>query len=439
MESILMKDLQIVVTQDEKRRILRNVDIYVEDGVISKIGEVKGSADIVLNGKGKAAIPGLINTHTHIPMNLFRGVADDMRLFEWLNEKIWPMERKLTPDHVEKGALLGMLEALKTGTTTIFDMYFFEDRIAEAAERIGIRALLSSSIIDGETPETKNWKEALNVAENFVKKWKGRSKRIIPSFGPHAPYTVGPEAMEATAEAASKYNVPVHIHLSEDSREVEQIRQAYGVRPIEYAEMHKILDLRTIAAHVVWPSDEEIEILRRKRVLVSHNPVSNMKTSAGIAPIPKMISHGVIVGLGTDGAASNNILDMPETMKLTALIHKVANRDPTVVKAQDVVDMATVNPAMAMNLGTGSIEVGKKADIVIIDLKKPWWRPIHSPISHLVYSFRSTDVVHVIVDGKIVIEEGHLRTMDENEIMDNAERAAIDLLERAGIESFLSR
>ncbi|MGB9630375.1 MAG: amidohydrolase [Candidatus Methanodesulfokora sp.] len=434
-----MKDLQIVVTQDEKRRILRNVDIYVEDGVISKIGEVKGSADIVLNGKGKAAIPGLINTHTHIPMNLFRGVADDMRLFEWLNEKIWPMERKLTPDHVEKGALLGMLEALKTGTTTIFDMYFFEDRIAEAAERIGIRALLSSSIIDGETPETKNWKEALNVAENFVKKWKGRSKRIIPSFGPHAPYTVGPEAMEATAEAASKYNVPVHIHLSEDSREVEQIRQAYGVRPIEYAEMHKILDLRTIAAHVVWPSDEEIEILRRKRVLVSHNPVSNMKTSAGIAPIPKMISHGVIVGLGTDGAASNNILDMPETMKLTALIHKVANRDPTVVKAQDVVDMATVNPAMAMNLGTGSIEVGKKADIVIIDLKKPWWRPIHSPISHLVYSFRSTDVVHVIVDGKIVIEEGHLRTMDENEIMDNAERAAIDLLERAGIESFLSR
>ncbi|PNV78071.1 MAG: N-ethylammeline chlorohydrolase [Thermoproteota archaeon] len=439
MESILIKDLQIVVTQDEKRRILRNVDIYVEDGVISKIGEVKGSADIVLNGKGKAAIPGLINTHTHIPMNLFRGVADDMRLFEWLNEKIWPMERKLTPDHVEKGALLGMLEALKTGTTTIFDMYFFEDRIAEAAERIGIRALLSSSIIDGETPETKNWKEALNVAENFVKKWKGRSKRIIPSFGPHAPYTVGPEAMEATAEAASKYNVPVHIHLSEDSREVEQIRQAYGVRPIEYAEMHKILDLRTIAAHVVWPSDEEIEILRRKRVLVSHNPVSNMKTSAGIAPIPKMISHGVIVGLGTDGAASNNILDMPETMKLTALIHKVANRDPTVVKAQDVVDMATVNPAMAMNLGTGSIEVGKKADIVIIDLKKPWWRPIHSPISHLVYSFRSTDVVHVIVDGKIVIEEGHLRTMDENEIMDNAERAAIDLLERAGIESFLSR
>lgn len=434
-----MKDLQIVVTQDEKRRILRNVDIYVEDGVISKIGEVKGSADIVLNGKGKAAIPGLINTHTHIPMNLFRGVADDMRLFEWLNEKIWPMERKLTPDHVEKGALLGMLEALKTGTTTIFDMYFFEDRIAEAAERIGIRALLSSSIIDGETPETKNWREALSVAENFVKKWKGRSKRIIPSFGPHAPYTVGPEAMEATAEAASKYNVPVHIHLSEDSREVEQIRQAYGVRPVEYAEMHKILDLRTIAAHVVWPSDEEIEILRRKRVLVSHNPVSNMKTSAGIAPIPKMISHGVIVGLGTDGAASNNILDMPETMKLTALIHKVANRDPTVVKAQDVVDMATVNPAMAMNLGTGSIEVGKKADIVIIDLKKPWWRPIHSPISHLVYSFRSTDVVHVIVDGKIVIEEGHLRTMDENEIMDNAERVAIDLLERAGIESFLSR
>jgi len=318
-------------------------------------------------------------------------------------------------------------------------MYFFEDRIAEAAERIGIRALLSSSIIDGETPETKNWREALSVAENFVKKWKGRSKRIIPSFGPHAPYTVGPEAMEATAEAASKYNVPVHIHLSEDSREVEQIRQAYGVRPVEYAEMHKILDLRTIAAHVVWPSDEEIEILRRKRVLVSHNPVSNMKTSAGIAPIPKMISHGVIVGLGTDGAASNNILDMPETMKLTALIHKVANRDPTVVKAQDVVDMATVNPAMAMNLGTGSIEVGKKADIVIIDLKKPWWRPIHSPISHLVYSFRSTDVVHVIVDGKIVIEEGHLRTMDENEIMDNAERVAIDLLERAGIESFLSR
>lgn len=438
MESILVKDLSVVVTQDERRRILRDVDIYVEDGIISEVGEVRKKADIVLDGRGKAAIPGLINTHTHIPMNLFRGVADDMKLFEWLNEKIWPMERKLTPDHIEKGALLGMLEALRTGTTTIFDMYFFEERIAEAAEKIGIRALLSSSIIDGETPETKNWREALNVAENFVKRWKGRSKRIIPSFGPHAPYTVGPEAMEATAEAAIRYDAPVHIHLSEDSREVDQIMQAYGVGPIEYAEKHGILSSRTIAAHVVWPSDEEIEILKRRKVLVSHNPVSNMKTSAGIAPIPKMLSRGVLVGLGTDGAASNNVLDMPETMKVAALIHKVVNRDPTLMKAQDVLDMATVNPAMAMDLGVGSIEVGKKADIVVIDLKKPWWRPIHSPISHLVYSFRSTDVVHTIVDGRLVIEEGHLKTMDEDEIMEGAERAAMDLLERAGIQSFLS-
>jgi len=438
MESILVRNLSIVITQDGRRRILKDVDIYVEDGIILEVGTVKRSADIVLDGRGKAALPGLINTHTHIPMNLFRGVADDMKLFEWLNEKIWPMERKLTPDHVEKGALLGMLEALRTGTTTIFDMYFFEERIAEAAERIGIRALLSSSIIDGETPETKNWREALNVAENFVKKWKGKSKRVIPSFGPHAPYTVGPEAMEATAEAASRYNVPVHIHLSEDSREVEQIKHTYGVGPIEYAEIHRVLDLKTIAAHVVWPSDEEIEILRRKKVLVSHNPVSNMKTAAGVAPIPKMLSHGVLIGLGTDGAASNNILDMPETMKLAALIHKAVNRDPTLIKAQDVIDMATINPAKAMNLEIGSIEVGKRADIVIIDLKKPWWRPIHSPISHLVYSFRSTDVTHVIVDGRLVIEEGHLKTMDENEIMENAEKAAMDLLEKAGVRSFLS-
>ncbi len=439
MESILIKGASVVVTQDRERRILRDFDILIEDHRISSIArDISATADVVLEAKGKLVMPGLINTHTHIPMNLFRGVADDMGLMEWLEKKIWPMERKLNPYHIRAGALLGMLESLKMGTTTIFDMYFFEGTIAEAASKIGIRAVLASSVLEFPTPETRSAEEALSIAENFIKEWKGRDPLVTPSIGPHAPYSVTPENLIRAKEIAVDENVPLQIHLAEDYSEVEQMRKKYGKPSIKHADDLGLFDARTVAAHVVWPSSEELEILRKRGILVSHNPVSNMKTAAGFSPIPDYLKNGIRVGLGTDGAASNNVLDMFETMKFAALIHKGYMRDPTVVNVRQVLDMVTRTPAEFLGIKLGAIEPGSMADVVILDIKKPWWIPLHSPESHLVYSARSSDVAHVIVNGKLVIENGELTTLDEGQIMKDAVKASLDLLERSGVKSFLS-
>jgi len=438
MESILIKNLEAIVTQDKNRRILRKADILIEGKYIARIGkDLSSNADEIINGKGMVAIPGLINTHTHIPMSLLRGIADDMELMEWLNTKIWPIEANLDPESVKCGALLGMLEAIRTGTTTLVDMYFFEDVIAEAAIEIGVRAILASSYMDFGTPQARDKEKAFRIAKDFVKEWKNKEELVIPSIGPHAPYTCSPDLIQESIEFALENDCLIQIHLAEDYSEVEEIKRRYGKTPVRHVADLGLFKAKVIAAHVIWPDEDEIGLLTNKNVLVSHNPISNLKVAAGISPVPEMLSKGVSVGLGTDGPASNNTVDMFETMKAAALIHKCAKKDPTVMKAQQVFDMATIISAENLGLNVGSIEEGRLADIVILNTDLPWWTPLHSVLSHLIYAARSTDVNTVIIDGKIVLRERKLITLDEREIRTKASEISKSILGKSGVSSEL--
>lgn len=427
---LLLREVSYVVTQDSERRVLRDKDILIKEGAIERIGKLPASADEIINCKGLVAIPGLINTHTHIPMTLLRGIADDMPLRTWLSEKIWPIEAKLRPEHIRAGTELGLLESLRTGTTTLFDMYFFEDAIAEVFKGFGVRGVLASAIIDFGTPECKNFDDCLRIADDFVRKWDG-DPLIVPCYGPHAPYTVSPSGLAEIAGRAGW----VQVHAAETEGEVKEVSERYGRTPVKLLHESGILGKRTVLAHLVWPREDEIPLLASSGPLVSHNPVSNLKLSSGIAPIPELLERGVNVSLGTDGAASNNTLDMFETMKIAALIHKVRRMDPTTMPAQLVLDMATVVPASYLPWKLGRIEEGYEADLVLLTTKTPWWNPLHSVISNLVYSARSTDVRHVIVRGNLLLHEGKLTVKDEERIYEEAERSSIDLLERSGTGS----
>jgi 5-methylthioadenosine/S-adenosylhomocysteine deaminase len=430
---ILIKGLRFLVTQDDERRILRDKDILIKEGIIEKIGNLRESADEIIDGRDLVAIPGLINTHTHIPMTLFRGVADDIPLFPWLNEKIWPMEANLRPHHIRAGTELGILESVRTGTTTIFDMYFFEDVIAEVFKEFGVRGVLASAIIDFGTPECKNFEECLKIADSFVNKWIN-DPLILPCYGPHAPYTVSPSNL---VEIASRTGSWIQIHVSETEGEVKDIKGKYGKSPVKLIEEVGVLSKRTVLAHLVWPDDEDLPIIANSGSLVSHNPISNLKLSSGIAPVPEMIEKRVRVSLGTDGAASNNSLDMFETMKTAAIIQKARKMDPTVMPAQLILDMATRIPAENLPWRIGRIVEGYEADIVLLNTKVPWWNPLHSVISHLVYSAKSTDVKYVLVKGNLLYD-GSFRAKGEEKIYEEAEKSSIDLLEKSGVTSMLN-
>ncbi len=433
---ILIRGLRYIVTQDDRRRILKNSSILIKEGMIESVGKADGHADYIIDGRRFVAVPGLINTHAHVPMTLFRGVADDMELFPWLQKKIWPMEANLKPYHIKAGTELGILEAVKTGTTTLFDMYFFEDAIAEVFTKFGVRGVLAEAILDFGTPECKDADTCINIADRFVERWRGH-QLIKPGYGPHAPYTVSPERLRCISERASDNNSLIQIHLAETEREVNEVKERTGKRPIDLAMDAGILGPKTIAAHVVWPSEKEIELLAQSGALVSHNPISNLKLASGFSPVPDMINRGVKVSLGTDGPASNNLMDLMETIKVTALIHKAVKKDPTVMPAQLVFDMATRIPGDLLDWKIGRIEPGYEADIVLLDTKLPWWTPLHSVISHLVYSARSTDVKYVLIKGNLIVENGTFTKKDEDEIMMEAEKASLDLLDKSGVSSML--
>ncbi|RDD54178.1 MAG: amidohydrolase [Candidatus Korarchaeota archaeon NZ13-K] len=428
---ILIRNVSYLVTQDSERRILRDKDILIKDGVIERIGNFSTAADEVIDGRGMIAIPGLINTHTHIPMTLFRGVADDMPLREWLTEKIWPMEANLRPHHVRAGTELGLLESVRTGTTTIFDMYFFEETIADVFKSFGVRGVLASAILDFGTPECKDFDECLKVADSFVRRWAG-DPLILPCYGPHAPYTVSPRGLSEISSRAESGSW-IQIHASETEGEVKEVSEKYGSTPVKLLHETGVLGRKTVLAHLVWPREDEIPLILNSGSLVSHNPVSNLKLSSGISPVPELLERGIKVALGTDGAASNNTLDMFETMKIAALIHKVRRMDPTVMQAQLVLDMATVIPASHLPWKVGRIQEGYEADIVLLSTKVPWWNPLHSVISNIVYSARSTDVRYVIVKGNLLLRDGLLTVRDEEGIYEEAERSSMDLLERSGV------
>ncbi len=394
--------------------------ILIEDGKIKKIGTtdrlVPHQYDKLLDGANKKAIlPGFINAHTHLAMTLFRGYADDLPLKSWLEEKIWPIEEKLTSEDVYWGALLGMQELIKSGVTGFADMYFFMDEVAKACKECGMRGLLSYGIIaQDDTKKRQEIDKAIELARN----WDGQAEgRIKVALSPHAVYSTIEQVWEEVKNVAAERNLLIHTHLAETEEEVSNSYKEYNMSPVCYLNKLGIFEVPTIAAHCVHVDREDIDILADKSVNVVHNPGSNMKLGVGIAPVSEMLDCGVRVSLGTDGAASNNNLDVWEEIRLASLLQKVASKDPTTIPPTQALKMGTVHGACALGWpDAGEIKEGNKADLIIVDLDKPHLIPRYNLVSNLVYSGRAGDVETVIIDGKIVMENGDILTVDEEEV-----------------------
>ncbi|NJE85449.1 N-ethylammeline chlorohydrolase [Thermococcus sp. CX2] len=397
-------------------------DVLIESNKIVEVAKnINKSADTVIDAKGKVVSPGFVNLHTHSPMGLFRGLADDLPLMDWLQNHIWPNEAKLTREYTKVGAYLGALEMIKTGTTTFLDMYFFMDAVAEVTLESGLRGYLSYGMIDLGDPEKteKEIKEALRTME-FIEGLN--SERVQFVFGPHAPYTCSLALLKEVRRLANEHGKMITIHVSETMAEIGQISERYGKSPVVLLDEIGFLGRDVIIAHGVWLDSRDIHILARSGVTVAHNPASNMKLASGVMPLQRLLNAGVNVGLGTDGSASNNNLDMLDEMKLAALLHKVHNLDPTVADAKTVFRMATVNGARALGLKAGIIKEGYLADVAIIDFNKPHLRPINNVVSHLVYAANGNDVETTIVNGEMLMLDREVLTLDEEKILSEAEK-----------------
>jgi 5-methylthioadenosine/S-adenosylhomocysteine deaminase len=413
----------ILVTMNANFDVIEDGAIAVSQGRIVGVGksseiDARFNAKETIDARGGAIIPGLINTHTHAPMTLFRGIADDLDLNEWLTKYIFPAEAKnVTEDFVRAGTQLALAEMIRGGTTTYCDMYYFEDAIADETQKAGVRGVLGETVIDFPVADNKTNAEMLAYVERFIRKWQGNAL-ITPAIAPHAPYTVSEEHLKTARALSDKTGAPIVIHVAETQREVVDIQKAHGARPVEYLARIGFLNERTIAAHCVYVNDDEIALLKKFGVGVAHNPQSNMKLASGVAPVPQMLRVGLALGLGTDGAASNNDLDMWEEMDTAAKLHKVATLDPKVVSAREAFAMGTIVGARALHLEReiGSLEAGKRADIVIVSLDSLHQTPRYNIFSHLVYVTKASDVRTVIIEGKLVMRDGRLLTLDEEKI-----------------------
>lgn len=415
-----------IITQNAKREIL-NCDIFISENKIEKIGKnLKENAEEKINGKGKLIFPGLINTHTHIPMTLFRGYGEDMQLQEWLTQKIWPAEEKLTPKNIYWGALLGIAEMIRSGTTAFNEMYVLGlKEIAQATEKGGVRASIGLGMIDkisGRQTEIE-----LSSSIKFISELN--NKRVCPVMACHASYTCSSELIRKAKEYAKKKNLQFHMHASETRKEVFDILKETGKRPLEYFNELEVLDEKTVLAHAVFVSEREIILAGKTKTNISHNPVSNLKlASGGFCPVSEFMHAGANVTLGTDGAASNNSLNMIETMKFAALLQKNHYWDPRVLSAHQVLDFATINGAKALGIDAGSIEEGKLADIVIADLNAPNLAPVHNYFANVVYAMNPSNITDVIVNGEFVMREKKIVTFDEENAIEKASAAAQETL-----------
>lgn len=416
-----------VLPMAKEQAVIKGGAVVIKGDKITEVGSFgdiskKYSSKNIISGKNKAVLPGLINTHTHAAMVYFRGMADDLPLKEWLEKHIWPAESKwLSPEFVSDATELACLEMLKAGITTYSDMYFFEDASGNAAKKIGMRAVLGAGIVDFPTISGKNADEYLGKAEKFIEKWK-KDELITPCIAPHSVYACGPDTLKKIKKIADKYNVPIHIHVSEAKWEVDEIEKKYGKRPVEHLENLGFLDECMVAAHCVWVNEKEIEALAKHKVGVSHCIESNLKLGSGIAPVPQMLRAGIRVAFGTDGAASNNDLNILSEMSTAAKVHKAVSGDPTALDAKTALLMATRWGAEVLGLGeiTGSLERGKAADIIIMDLDRPHLTPLYDVYSHIVYSSMASDVKAVFVNGKLVVDNRKLCSVDEGEIISKA-------------------
>jgi 5-methylthioadenosine/S-adenosylhomocysteine deaminase len=413
---ILIKQAAILTMREQEIEPFTG-DIMIDGDIISEIGpEINTPADEIIHAQGMAAMPGLINAHQHTPMSLLRGFSDDLKLMDWLNAKMLPAEQRMTPEDIFWGAKLSMAEMIRSGTTAFADMYIHMNEIAEAVQETGMRASLARGLVFMEEDGGRRLTEALDLIDT----WSGGADgRITTMLGPHSPYLCPPEPLREVIALAEKRNIPVHIHLAETREEVVQIRDAYKMTPTEYLYHNGLFEKNhVLLAHAVHLNRRDVGLLKGMRGGVSHNPVSNLKLGCGIAPVSEMMEIGISVGLGTDGAGSAATVDMFEGIKAATWLQKTEYGDPTRLPAHQVLRMATAESAKLLNIGheAGTLAAGKKADLILIDLNKPHLQPVHDLTSLLAYSANGGDVDTTIVNGRILMRNRRLLTIDEEEL-----------------------
>jgi 5-methylthioadenosine/S-adenosylhomocysteine deaminase len=416
-----------IITMNSALDIIENGVVCIKNDELVKIESLQNDlpipeAETIIDAKGGIIMPGLVNSHTHLPMSIFRGLADDLPLSVWLNEHMFPAESKyITPESVRIGTLLSCAEMLLAGTTTCCDGYFYEDHVAAAVNETGMRAILAQGVIDFPAPGVPDPKDNISNAAAFIQKWQDISPLITPSIFCHSPYTCSEATLKKAKDLANAEAVLFQIHAGETKDEYVRIQTEHQTTPIGYLDRIGIIDQNTLLVHAVWLDDNDINTIAAAEAAVSHNPESNMKLASGIAPVPSMLKAGVKVGLGTDGCASNNNLDLISEMDTAAKLHKVNALDPTLMDAASIMKMATIQGAKALGLDAviGSLEIGKKADVIIIDAHKPHLVPVYNPVSHMVYAAKGSDVRDVIVDGRLLVQNRKLLTIDIGNIMES--------------------
>ncbi len=427
-----------ILTMDSQFRYFENGHIIICNDKIEDVKEGEPDKTLypgatIINGMNKLAMPGLVNTHTHVPMTIFRGYADDLPLYEWLYEYIFPIESEfVNAGNVETGTRLAIAEMLRSGTTTFNDMYYYVDVIARIVELTGIRAVLSEGLIDFPAPNSPTPRDGLNLSEHLIEKWN-HHPRITIAVSAHAPYSCSDKLMQDAWALSQKHKVPINIHVAETRKEFDESLVKTGKTPVGHLYSLGLLSSNLIIAHGVHLTPSDIELLAENGVSVAHNPECNMKLASGVAPVPQLLKAGVKVGFGTDGVASNNNLDLFEEMNTAAILHKMINNDPTILDARTVVEMATIGGArvLGMDKEIGSLEPGKKADIILLDMTQPHAHPVYNIYSLLVYSMQGSDVDTVIIDGEIVMENRGFTRFSENGLFEKTEQIAATIRERS--------
>jgi len=417
-----------VLTMDGQRRVLDNGAVAIRGERIVEVGPAealsgKYTAARTVDATGKLVMPGLINTHGHAAMVLFRGLADDQPLQDWLTKTIFPAEAKnVNEDFVRRGVRLACLEMILAGTTTFVDMYWFENAAADETAKAGLRGVLGQAVIDFPAPDNKTWPEMMKAAEAYVGKWKGHAL-VTPAIAPHAPYTVSLEHLKEAHALATRLDVPYVIHVAETQDEVKTIATRWGISPVAYLDQAGVLDARMVAAHCVWVNDADIRALARRKVGVAHCPQSNMKLASGTAPVPAMLAAGVTVGLGTDGAASNNDLDLLEEADTAAKLHKLIGMKADALPAKQAVEMATLGGARVIkrDKDLGSLDAGKLADLIVVRMDAPHQTPLYNVYSQLVYATKASDVETVMVQGRFLMEDRDVKTLDAASVLAGAQ------------------
>jgi len=418
----------IIVTVNPDFDIIEDGIVCIKKGRLERIeprsdGSLIPEANEIIDAKGGIIMPGLVNTHTHLPMSIFKGLSDDLPLMTWLNEHIFPAESKhINAESVRLGSLLACAEILLSGTTTCCDGYFFEDEVAKAVFDTGLRAILGQGVIDFPAPGLPEPSDNVNNAIRFTNKWYNKSQMITPSIFCHSPYTCSEGTLKKAKHAASSKNLLFQIHVAETKDERDRILSEKNFSPIKYLDKIGILNNNTLLVHSIWVDNDDIDIIANSGAKVSVCTESEMKLASGIAPVIKFLEAGIKVGLGTDGSASNNDLDLFHEMDITAKLHKVNILDPTVMDAKTTFKLATIDGAGALGLDNeiGSLEIGKQADIIIINVNKPHLVPMYNPVSHIVYSACGSDVQDVIIAGKVIVRDQKILTFDLEDVLKGA-------------------